>query len=116
MAESYKPGEGNVVLVLDAEEAGFLLHLLRAGVGGSLVNTYAPLARVGVALMRAGVKRRYPVEKHGEHGHVVYDYPGDVSTCSMTERERDIYRTAPSLAFEAREARLGHRATWQGDC
>lgn len=49
-----------ILLALDSEEAGYLLDLLSAHVGGTLTINDAPLGRVRKALEGADVRRLYP--------------------------------------------------------
>lgn len=46
-----------VTLDLDPEEAGYLIDLLSAHVGGSLTTNAQPLGRIRAALVAAGVTR-----------------------------------------------------------
>jgi hypothetical protein len=48
-----------VTLELNGEEAGYLLDLLSAHVGGPLTLEREPLGSIRVALAEAGVERRY---------------------------------------------------------
>lgn len=56
MAEAQKKA---VALILDTEEAGYLLDLLDAHVGGGLTQDEEPLGRIRAALVDSGVRRLY---------------------------------------------------------
>ena len=53
----------DVTLKLDAEEAGYLLDLLSAHVGGNLCLEDEPLGRIRIALEGVAVRRLYAVNK-----------------------------------------------------
>lgn len=57
MAEASIKTNPVITLTLDEEEAGYLLDLLSAHVGGSLTRDHAPLARIRLALNDAEVER-----------------------------------------------------------
>ena len=69
MAGILTVGNGNQILFLDAEEAGFLKDLLMCHVAGKLTTGDEPLARVRNAL--ADVDRRLS-RKSPEYGHSGY--------------------------------------------
>jgi hypothetical protein len=69
MASILPIGNGNQILFLDAEEAGFLKDLLMCHVAGKLTTGDEPLARVRKAL--ADVDRRLS-RKSPEYGHSGY--------------------------------------------
>ena len=58
-----------IVLTLDAQEAGYLLDLLSAHVGGSLTTSDQPLGRIRSALHSAKVKR---INAWNQRGSTVY--------------------------------------------
>lgn len=62
-----------VTLTLDTEEAGYLIDLLAAHVGGSLLDASEPLGRIRQALRAAGVERRHAVARpNGQSYAAIY--------------------------------------------
>lgn len=68
-----------VTLLLDSEEAGYLLNALTEHLGGVLLTKDAPLGRIRSALQEAGVKEVHADPHHLHEGYPsLYGAPGSV--------------------------------------
>lgn len=68
MAEASIETNPVITLTLDEEEAGYLLDLLSAHIGGGLTRDLAPLGRIRLALNDAEVERVHAFNSNQGYG------------------------------------------------